>query len=116
VLERSVFDHLPGVGRWATVLLLDGNVGIGGDPPALLRRVACLLRVGGEAVVEVEPPGVSTETLMVRLQHPGHAPSAPFAWARVGADDVTELMAAAGMSVGRLEAHGHRWFARAVKQ
>ena len=26
VLERSVFARLPGAGRWATVLLLDGNV------------------------------------------------------------------------------------------
>ena len=33
VLERSVFDPLPGEGRWASVLLLDGNIGIGGDHP-----------------------------------------------------------------------------------
>src|SRR5207253_2151277 len=32
VLERSVFDRLPGERRWATALLLDGNVGIGGSP------------------------------------------------------------------------------------
>ncbi len=29
-LRRSVFDPLPGHGRWATVLLADGNIGIGG--------------------------------------------------------------------------------------
>src|SRR3954470_24648711 len=31
VLQRSVFDQLPGEGRWMTVLLMDGNIGIGGD-------------------------------------------------------------------------------------
>ncbi|MFD7013570.1 methyltransferase domain-containing protein, partial [Streptomyces sp. NPDC059928] len=31
-LCRSVFDQLPGEGRWDTALLLDGNVGIGGGP------------------------------------------------------------------------------------
>ena len=35
-LRRSVFDPLPGEGRWGTALLLDGNIGIGGDPRALL--------------------------------------------------------------------------------
>ena len=35
-----MFEPLPGEGRWGTVLLLDGNVGIGGDPVALLERAA----------------------------------------------------------------------------
>ena len=43
VLQKSVFDPLPGQGRWRTVLLADGNIGIGGDPAAAaapLRRTA----------------------------------------------------------------------------
>lgn len=43
VIQRSVFEHLPATGRWNSVLLLDGNIGIGGDPVALLTRVAELL-------------------------------------------------------------------------
>ncbi|HEY1823596.1 MAG TPA: class I SAM-dependent methyltransferase, partial [Trebonia sp.] len=39
-LHRSVFDPLPGQGRWATVLLADGNIGIGGMPASLLHRCA----------------------------------------------------------------------------
>jgi SAM-dependent methyltransferase len=39
-LRRSVFDPLPGHGRWATVLLADGNIGIGGRPARLLQRCA----------------------------------------------------------------------------
>jgi len=46
-----------GGGRWAHVLLADGNVGIGGDVVALLRRCAELVRPGGTVVVEVERPG-----------------------------------------------------------
>ncbi|MFD4257143.1 class I SAM-dependent methyltransferase [Streptomyces sp. NPDC058534] len=51
-LRRSVFEPLPGEGRWDTVLLMDGNVGIGGDPRALLARVAALLAPGGLLIAE----------------------------------------------------------------
>lgn len=43
VLERSVFEHVPGKGLWGSALLLDGNVGIGGDASALLARLSTLL-------------------------------------------------------------------------
>ena len=39
-LLRDVFHDLPGEGRWPTVLLMDGNIGIGGDPARLLARIA----------------------------------------------------------------------------
>jgi SAM-dependent methyltransferase len=55
VMQRDVFDRVPGTGRWTTVLLADGNIGIGGDPAALLRRVAELLAPQGRALVELEP-------------------------------------------------------------
>ena len=51
-LLRDVYDRLPGEGRWGTVLLADGNIGVGGDPLTLLRRCAELLRPGGIALVE----------------------------------------------------------------
>lgn len=37
-IERSVFGRVPARGRWRTILLLDGNIGIGGDPARLLGR------------------------------------------------------------------------------
>ena len=46
-LRRDVFGPLPGAGRWQTVLLADGNVGLGGDPLRVLRRAAELLGRGG---------------------------------------------------------------------
>jgi SAM-dependent methyltransferase len=90
VLQRSIFEPLPGEGRWSTVLLLDGNVGIGGDPGGLFARCARLLRPGGHLVAEVEPPGVDTGPLTVRLESPDGT-SRWFPWARVGADGFAAL-------------------------
>ncbi|MFJ3305273.1 class I SAM-dependent methyltransferase [Streptomyces sp. NPDC086549] len=82
-LQRSVFDRLPREGRWGTVLLMDGNVGIGGDPEALLTRLRDLLRPGGRLLAEAAPQDVD-ERLTVRVEdaHGRHGRSFP--WARVG--------------------------------
>ena len=42
---------------WETLVLLDGNLGIGGDPARLFGRCAELLAPGGVLVVETEAPG-----------------------------------------------------------
>jgi SAM-dependent methyltransferase len=116
VLQRSVFDRLPGERRWGAALLFDGNIGIGGDPLRLLRRVAQLLRVGGQALVEVEPPGTPTRALVVRVESADGAPAgSPFRWARVGADGIESEAAAAGMLLCGRDNGGGRWFARLVK-
>ena len=47
MLRRDVFARVPGEGRWAHVLLADGNIGIGGDPARLLDRAARLLARAG---------------------------------------------------------------------
>jgi SAM-dependent methyltransferase len=109
-LLRDVFDQVPGTGRWVTVLLADGNIGIGGDPVALLRRVAELLIPGGEAIVEVRPPGAALRKEQVRLRH-ADTVSPWFPWAYVGADQITDLAASAGLTTAESwEAEG-RWFA-----
>src|SRR5262249_61088585 len=83
VMLRDVFDRVPGTGRWTTVLLADGNIGIGGDPAALLRRVAELLAPQGRAIVELEPPGSPLRREHVRLCHGGCArPRCPRAYGR----------------------------------
>ncbi|GGQ52235.1 class I SAM-dependent methyltransferase [Streptomyces asoensis] len=84
-LRRSVFDPLPGEGRWGTVLLIDGNVGIGGDPLALLRRTAALVVPGGLLIAETLPVDVDerAEVEVVGLpQAPGTG--RVFPWARLG--------------------------------
>lgn len=65
-LHRSVFDPLPGEGRWGTVLLIDGNIGIGGDPHALLRRAAEILAPGGLLIAETTAQDID-ERVQVRL-------------------------------------------------
>jgi hypothetical protein len=105
-----VFGTLPGERRWGTVLLLDGNVGIGGDPERLLRRVARLLTPGGRALVETEPPATRTRAVRARLET-GSGAGAWFGWAVVGADAVGPLGAAAGLRHVETFVAGGRWFA-----
>jgi SAM-dependent methyltransferase len=114
VLRRSVFDRVPGEGRWGAVLLLDGNVGIGGDPVALLARAARLLRPGGVVAAEVEPPGRPSKSLTVRVEAPDARPGPWFPWATVGADGTAGVAGAAGLAVAALDTGGGRWFARVV--
>ncbi|AWW42277.1 class I SAM-dependent methyltransferase [Streptomyces cadmiisoli] len=84
-LRRSVFEPLPGEGRWGTVLLLDGNVGIGGDPAALLHRVGALLRPGGLLIAETAAVDVD-ERALVQVVDMAGAPDGDllFRWARLG--------------------------------
>src|SRR6516162_7413822 len=96
VMLRDVFGRVPGTGRWMTVLLADGNIGIGGDPAALLRRAGELLAPEGHALVELEPPGAPLRREQVRLCHAGLA-SAWFPWAFVGADHIEDVARDAGL-------------------
>lgn len=97
-LHRDVFSQLPGEGRWSTALLADGNVGIGGDPVALLARSRELIDPTGRVVVEVAPPGVPVKALWAVLEC-DDVRSRPFRWAVVGCDDVVEVAADAGLAV-----------------
>ena len=79
-LRRSVFDPLPGEGRWPHALLIDGNIGIGGDPAALLARIKALLQpAGGELVVEAAADDIDERH---RLRVDGRGAALP--WARLG--------------------------------
>ena len=103
VLQRSVFDPLPGEGRWGSTLLWDGNIGIGGDPIRLLRRCRSLVRPGGRVVVEVEPPGTPSRRCRARLER-GPQKSDWFGWSVVGADAIIGLAADAGLSTRAVSA------------
>lgn len=113
-LHRSVFDRLPGEGRWGTALLIDGNIGIGGDPRALLDRVAAIVAPGGLAIVEVAPADVD-ERVRVRIDD-GRGDGtdadrdADFPWARVGAAALIREAWAAGWRPSRLWTHAGRCF------
>jgi SAM-dependent methyltransferase len=112
-LRRSVFDPLPGLGRWATVLLADGNIGIGGQPVRLLRRCAQLLAPDGQILIEAEPANID-EQVTAWLEHPDGRRGPLFPWARMGTDALLCAAAAAGLDVVGQWRHANRAFVCAV--
>jgi SAM-dependent methyltransferase len=106
---RDVFERVPAEGRWGTVLLADGNLGIGGDPVRLLQRLAQLLTRGGRVVADVAPPGTGLRRGEVRLTA-GGLTSEPFPWSVVGADAVAEVGTEAGFAADTHDL-GERWVA-----
>jgi hypothetical protein len=108
-LHRSVFDPLPGRGRWATVLLADGNIGIGGLPRRLLLRCAELLAPGGRILIEAEPGDVD-EQLIGWLEHPDSRRGPVFPWARMGTAALLCAAAEAGLHVAGHWRHADREF------
>jgi SAM-dependent methyltransferase len=108
-LRRDVFDRVPGTGRWQTVLLADGNIGIGGDPGILLLRVAELMRPGGQALVEVTGPGTVTRADWVRLRSAAGS-EGWFRWAQVALDDMAALAARGGLTMADRWTEAGRWF------
>jgi hypothetical protein len=66
---------------------MDGNIGIGGDPAALLARARELIAPGtGELVVETDPEDVH-EDHVVTFDGAGE----PFGWSRVGTEALTPM-------------------------
>jgi SAM-dependent methyltransferase len=109
VILGSAFDQ-PTVSGWATILLLDGNIGIGGDAKILLRRTAELLAPSGQVLVELEPPAGGSSARQVRLERAG-AVSHWLPWQFVDSDQIAGLARAAGLFVARRWSTGGRWFA-----
>jgi glycosyltransferase A (GT-A) superfamily protein (DUF2064 family)/SAM-dependent methyltransferase len=96
-LRRRIDERLPAEGRWGTALLLDTNVGLGGDVAALLTRCARLVMPGGLIICEVDGVSERHEVNSVVLRT-RHATSPPLAWSRIGA----AALVAAGKSLGLL--------------
>jgi len=96
-IQRSVFEPLPAEGEWQTVLLVDENIGIGGDPTALLRRCAELISPDGEIVVELHPDDNRDRTYTGRLVDARGAVSATFPWAELGLTGLLERAGAVGL-------------------
>jgi SAM-dependent methyltransferase len=98
-LLRSVFGDLPGEGRWPTVLLIDGNIGIGGDPYRLLARIGRLLANDGQLIVETHPDPDAHDILEVRFSEGGRPVGPPFDWAHVGLAALEQYAPDAGYAV-----------------
>jgi SAM-dependent methyltransferase len=95
-IRRSLFDRLPGEGRWRHVLLLDGNIGIGGDPLRVARRAAELIAPGGSIIIELDSGVDRLQRGAARVEtNTSHGEWFP--WARVGIDYASALARTVGL-------------------
>jgi SAM-dependent methyltransferase len=101
VMRASVFEPVPAEGRWGTVLLFDGNIGIGGDPRALLERCAQLLRPGGRILIETHADPDRDVTICGVIVDDFQRESLPFPWTEVGSRSLRADALAAGLAVMR---------------
>ncbi|WP_043673923.1 class I SAM-dependent methyltransferase [Clavibacter michiganensis] len=115
VLHRSVFERLPREGGWGTLLLLDGNIGIGGDAAALLARCAELLDDQGALVVETHPDPARDRTFECTVEDGQGRASDPFPWAQVGRDAIARMADAAGLALAQCWETEGRSFCRLVR-
>ncbi|MEW1773161.1 class I SAM-dependent methyltransferase [Streptomyces sp. NPDC086777] len=109
-LRRSVFDRLPAERGWQTVLLIDGNIGIGGDPHGLLRRCGDLIAPTGRLVVEVDPHDLE-ERCTARFENHRRQGGPFFPWARLGQPALHRIAADLTLAVTDQWTSGHRCFA-----
>lgn len=110
-VEACIFGELPGTGTWQTALLLDGNIGIGGDPADLLARTGRPLAPGGALLVEVEARRPRRRVLEVRLESATRE-SEWFPWAIVGAEEIDGVARHSGLRLVERWDLGGRSFAR----
>ncbi|OBK26430.1 methyltransferase type 12 [Mycobacterium asiaticum] len=106
-LLGDVFEPLPGTGRWRTVLLVDGNIGLGGDPLRILGRAAELLARGGRCVAEFDARAIGIRERWVRLEC-GRDVGPWFRWASVGVDSADMLAARVGLTLTGVRMLGDR--------
>jgi SAM-dependent methyltransferase len=110
VLRRSVFAALPGTGGWGAVLLADGNIGIGGDPAALLARCAELVEPAGRVHVETDPDPEHERHYLARLSDAAGRRGPVFPWSEVGAARLAVIAQDAGLVVDDVWSRGGRSF------
>jgi SAM-dependent methyltransferase len=111
-VHADVFAPLPDEGNWSHALLADGNLGIGGNPVALLRRAADLICHLGSVIVEldVSEPGLWCGHAQVRSRH---VVGRPFPWAAAGMAALPRLAGHAGLRPSVIY-RGRRSFAELV--
>lgn len=107
VLRSDVFGPLPDQGRWQTALLIDGTVGLGGNPGRIVRRAAQLLQPGGQCLAEVDPAISGIRISRVRLESETAA-GEWFPWAKVGVDSAAMLADNAGLALTKVQRIGER--------
>ncbi|HEY5981813.1 MAG TPA: DUF2064 domain-containing protein [Microlunatus sp.] len=109
VLRRDLALPLAGEGRWGTALLLDGNIGIGGDVARLLRRCCQIVGGGGLIICEIDTDPDRDDAYAVVLSRPGRQ-SDPVPWAAIGVRPLLRVAAALDLIVTEVWDAEHRSF------
>jgi SAM-dependent methyltransferase len=115
-LVLSVFDELPLEGEWNTVLLVDENIGIGGNVTTLLRRCAHLIAPDGEIVVEAHPEAHRDRAYQGRIVDGEGNRSETFPWAEIGIIGLAHRAAGIGLDLRQSWSSDGRTFARLAKR
>ncbi len=111
----SVFDRVPGEGMWQTTLLVDGNVGIGGDIPSLLARCRELLSPTGEIVIELNADAGHEEHYFAEVVDSHGNRSDSFPWAEIGLDRLCLMLQPLGLELVQSWEIDGRAFCRLAK-
>jgi SAM-dependent methyltransferase len=110
--EQSIFAPVPQSGHWQSVILLDGNIGIGGSVTALLRRCRQLVAPSGTLLVEVEADEEVDTAYSAVLDDERGNRSEPFRWARTGTAGLASRARAGGWTVTAVQRLQGRVFCR----
>ena len=108
----SIFGEVPQAGRWRSALLLDGNIGIGGNPVRLLSRVTELLTPERRGARRAGRARRRTRSRRWHAWRPRGRSATGFPWAEVSAAAIADLAAPAGLNAGRAWSDRGRWFVR----
>jgi SAM-dependent methyltransferase len=111
VARGSIFDEVPHARRWRSALLLDGSIGIGGDPEGLMRRVGEVLAGQGRLLVETGHPNQPTEHLDVRIETALRC-GPWFRWSLVSHVDMAALARTSGFHLTEAWEEDGRYFAQ----
>ena len=98
-IQQSVFATVPHTGQWQSLLLLDGNIGIGGSISALLRRCRQLVAPTGVLLVEVEADTDLDISYTAVIEDEEGNRSDAFGWARTGSAGLESRTKSSGWTV-----------------
>lgn len=109
---RADVLHLPpNASEWRTALLLDGNIGIGGNVTRLLEKARDLLAPRGRLLVETHASSDVDRRGLVQFADGRKTLGPHFPWAEVGIDALRGYAEPVGLRIDTTWSHGGRHFA-----
>ena len=110
-VQADVLHVSPSTGEWQTALLLDGNIGIGGNVARLLEKARDLLAPRGSLLVETHAASDVDHRGLVQFADGLKTMGPHFPWAEVGVDALRGYATRVGLRMDTTWEHGGRCFA-----